>query len=92
MNGLYRVKIRRGGRWPGRDNAGLVDGGVYRFRFGWMLTHECDGRYALEAAMVPVRDDDPTHPYPELAPPWLAMGDLERTDEPAHGDLVEQAR
>jgi hypothetical protein len=91
VNGIYRVKIRTGPRWPDCPNAELVEGKTFRFRFGWQLTHEMGGRFAMEAAMVPMRDD-PAHPYPEMGPPWLSIGDLERADETAPaGDLVEQA-
>lgn len=91
MNGLYRVHLRRGARFPLKLGAEQLDGKVYRFRFGWQLTHEDGGRYAGEAAMVSV-PDDPEYPYPEneLAPIWLPIGDLVRAETPA-GDLVEQA-
>lgn len=89
MNGLYRVVIRRGRRFPLKLGAEQLDGNVYRFRFGWQLTSEEDGRYAGELAMVSVHDD-PEHPYPDDAPIWIAFGDLVRAEAPV-GDLVEQA-
>lgn len=90
--GFYRVKIRRGGRWPAvRPEAQQLEGNVYRFREGWQLTHECEGRYAGEPAMVG-EWRDAAHPYPPDAPAWIAFGDLEPVDALVRGDLVEQAK
>lgn len=88
----YRVEIRRGGRWVVKPDAEQLNGQVYRFREGWVLTSEDTGIYSGEVAMIAIWDD-PKYPYPLAAPVWIASGDLRLLEvEELRRDLVEQAQ
>ena len=68
---LYKIKIRRdiGDVRPGVE---VVNGKVFRFRFGWEISEEDSSIYVGESAMIP---DDSSYPFKE-APHWISSGDL----------------
>ena len=66
----YRVQIRRG-PWEVKPEAEQLDGKIYNFVDGWVMTSEDTSLYTGEKAMIP--EDDK---YPPDAPTWIARGDL----------------
>lgn len=67
----YKIKIRRD-LAEVRASAEIVDGKIFYFEYGWLLTEKETSIYVGENAMLP-RDDT----YPLEAPHWIASGDLE---------------
>ena len=77
---FYRVKIRRG-LAEVRPNAEQLEGRVFFFREGWVITEEDSSIYASETAMLPITKEG--YPkYPEDGPIWIASGDLVQVEAP----------
>ncbi len=67
---IYKVKIRASIK-DIRSEAMQLDGKVFNFIDGWVMTEEDTSIYIGETAMI-ARDEN----YPVDAPAWIASGDL----------------
>ncbi len=72
MTQKFKVHIRRGDGWEVKRNAEEIDGQIYEFIHGWLISNEDSKIYAGETAWIPQ-----DHNYPRNAPIWIASGDLE---------------
>lgn len=65
----YKVNLRKSKNWVIKENAKQIDGKIFSFIEGWVIDK---GIYKGDIAMIPVDNN-----YPNDAPSWIALKDLE---------------